>query len=147
MKVLVVSEDAKERQRAVSALELQDDVHVEEDVTAAEARHRLLREGERFDVLVVDGDLQPRGGYALLYDLRAHAELTGEPATPSLALIEREQDVWLARWAGCSTWVKKPVDPFAVAREAVALVGTEVPPYGDEGAAAKQVSAALREIR
>jgi DNA-binding response OmpR family regulator len=147
MKVLVVSADAKERLRAVSALELQADAEVVEAESGEEVRQRLLRGDEAFDVLVVDGDLQPRGGYALLYDLRAQADLTGESPTPSILLLEREQDVWLARWAGANDWLYKPVDPFDLARRVVAAEGAQPPPYGDAGSAAKQVSAALREIQ
>lgn len=147
MKVLVVSEDPRERQRAVSALDLRSEVDVEEAGSAEEVRGRLLHEGEAFDVLVIDGDLRPRGGYALLYDLRAHADLEGRPGTPSLVMIERDQDVWLARWAGASDWLIKPVDPFELAARAAELPGAVLPPYGDAGSAAKQVAAALREIR
>lgn len=147
VRVLVVSEDAKERQRAVSALELQAAAEVVEASSGGEVRQRLLRERDRFDVLVVDGDLQPRGGYAMLYDLRAQAELVGVGAIPSLILYERDQDIWLARWAGANDWLIKPVDPFELAQRVTALEGAELPPYGDSGSAAKQVSAALREIR
>lgn len=147
MKVLVVSEDVKERQRATSALELHTELAVHEAVSAAEAHQRLLVDREDFDVLVVDGDLQPRGGYALLYDLRMDAELSGRPATPALVLYERDEDIWLARWAGASAWERKPVDPFRVAEVARELVGTEVPPYGDQGAVEDQLSAALRGLR
>jgi DNA-binding response OmpR family regulator len=147
MKVLVVSEDAKERLRAVSALELQADAEVVEAESGDQVRRWLLRDGERFDVLVVDGDLQPRGGYALLYDLRARADLAGDTPIPSVLLLEREQDVWLARWAGANDWLFKPVDPFDLARRVVAAEGAEPPPYGDAGSASKQVAAALREIQ
>jgi DNA-binding response OmpR family regulator len=147
VRVLVVSEDPKERLRAVSALELQAAADVEEAATAEEVRRRILREGATFDVLVVDGDLQPRGGFAMLYDLRSHAELVGIDPTPSLVMAAREQDLWLANWAGANACLLKPVDPFELARQVQALEGTQVPPYGDHGAAAKQVGAALREIR
>lgn len=147
MRVLVVSADAKERQRAVSALELQAAAEVEEASSGEEVRQRLLRAGERFDVLVVDGDLRPRGGYAMLYDLRAQAELEGLEPAPSLVLFERDQDIWLARWCGANDWVRKPVDPFELATRVTALEGADAPPYGDSASAAKQVSAALREIR
>jgi len=146
VKVLVVSQDQKERQRAASALELQVEAEVEEADSGEVVRQRLLRDGERFDVLVVDGDLRPRGGYALLYDLRAQADLTGLAPTPALVMLEREQDVWLARWAGANDWLYKPVDPFDLARRVAALEGAEASPYGDSGSASKQVAAAIREI-
>lgn len=146
MRVLVVSEDPKERQRAVSALELQAAAKVVESDSAEDARHRLLRDGETYDVLVVDGDLYPRGGFAMLYDLRARAELDDLDPIPSVVLAAREQDLWLANWAGANHCLLKPVDPFDLARRVQALEGAEVPPYGDSNSAAKQVSAALRDL-
>ena len=145
MRVLVVSEDAKERLRAVSALTLHADAEVVEAATVDAARHLILREGARFDVLVVDGDLYPRGGFAMLYDLRARCELEGLDPTPAVVMIDREQDRWLARWAGANDVMRKPVDPFRLAVRVSELEGAEVPPYGDAGAAAAQVAAATRD--
>lgn len=147
MRVLVVSEDAKERLRAVSALELHMDAEVVEVASAGEVRRLLLEAGERFDVLVVDGDLYPRGGFAVLYDLRARAELEGTPPVPSVVLTAREEDRWLAKWSGTNEVLRKPVDPFELARVVAALEGAEVPPYGDTDSAANQVAAALRHDR
>lgn len=141
VRVLVVSEDAKERLRAISALRLHVGAEVVELTTVAQARAALLDEDEHFDVLVVDGDLQPRGGFGLLYDVRAHRTLTGQAATPSLLMIAREQDRWLASWAGASEALLKPVDIFELARKVDALEGTEPAPYSDLGAATAQVAA------
>lgn len=146
MRVLVVSEDPKERLRATSALEFQAAAEVVESGSAEDARRRLLRDGETYDVLVVDGDLHPRGGFAMLYDLRARAELEGLDPIPSVILAAREQDLWLANWAGANDCLLKPVGPFVLARRVEALEGAEVRPYGDSNAAAKQVSVALRDL-
>lgn len=145
MRVLVVSEDATERLRATSAFIAAPDVDLVEVGTAAEARTALIERGERFDVLLVDGDLAPKGGFATLYDLRAAAELAGEAATPALVLTSRSQDAWLAAWAGASGVLVKPVDPFELDERARALVGSEPPPYGDAGSDAAQLAAALRD--
>jgi DNA-binding response OmpR family regulator len=142
MRVLVVSADPIERLRATSAFDAT--VHVVECGGVDEARRVVLDAEEAFDVLVVDGDLDPRGGYAFLYELRSHAELTGWTAPPSVVLVSREADVWLAGWAGASELFLKPVDPFEVARTVRALVGTDLPPYGDAGSARAQVGTALR---
>jgi DNA-binding response OmpR family regulator len=145
--VLVVSEDAKELLRAVSALELHADVEVVEATSAGEVRRLILDAGEHFDVLVVDGDLYPRGGFAVLYDLRSRAELDGTPPVPSLVMAAREQDRWLAKWSGTNEVLLKPVDSFELARVVQRLEGAEVPPYGDTESAANQVAAALRDDR
>ncbi len=142
MRVLVVSADPSERLRATSAFGVED--HVVESGGVDEARRLVLDAVEPFDVLVVDGDLDPRGGYAFLYELRAHAELTGWNAPPSVVLASRSADVWLAGWAGASELFLKPVDPFEVAVAVRGLVGSELPPYGDAGSAHAQVGTALR---
>jgi CheY-like chemotaxis protein len=147
VRVLVVSEDVKERQRATSALALRSDLEVDEAASAEDARRRLLVDRESYDVLVVDGDLSPRGGYAVLYDLRARAELTGIPAVPSLVMASREQDIWLAHWAGANALLLKPVDPFELARKVTELEGAELAPYGDAGSARAQLRAATHDHR
>jgi DNA-binding response OmpR family regulator len=147
VRVLVVSEDVKERLRASSALLLHADAEVVEATSAEEARRLLLVDGEDFDVLVVDGDLQPRGGYALLYDLRARAELAELAAKPSLVMASRPQDRWLAGWAGANEMMLKPVDPFLLAKRVDAIAEEELASYGDHASAARQVAAATRDHR
>ena len=124
MRVMVVSEDATERLRAVSALQLHADDEVEavEKVSGPDAREHLA-EDDAFDVLVIDGDLFPKGGFALLYALRSGAELDGRAHVPAVILADREQDRWLADWAGANAVLVKPVAPFALAREVEGLVG------------------------
>jgi OmpR family response regulator RpaB len=143
MRILVVSADPAERLRATSGL-VADAEQVVECDGVDEARRLVLEAAEPFDALVVDGDLMPRGGYAFLYELRAHAELTGWVAPPSVVLASRPSDRWLGGWAGASELFLKPVDPFEVAATVRALPGTTLPPYGDAGAAQAQVGTALR---
>jgi DNA-binding response OmpR family regulator len=46
-----------------------------------------------------------------------------DPYTGAIViLLDREQDRWLARWSGADAWFVKPVDPFALADQLVALV-------------------------
>lgn len=113
MRVLIVSPDPAERQRAASALHLRDDVDVVEVAGGAEAA-RHLRD-RTFDVLVVDGDIQPKGGFSWLYELRAEAQLHGTQRPPALVMTAREQDRFLADWSGAEAIVRKPVDGFEVA--------------------------------
>lgn len=114
MRVLIVSEDPRERQRAATALSLDADIELVEVASAEEARRSLL--ATPADVLVIDGDLTPTGGFSLLYELRADADLLGVAEVPALVMVERETDQWLAQWARANATLPKPVDPFAVAR-------------------------------
>lgn len=128
MRVLIVSEDAKERMRASSALMLTADAEVVEVTTALEAQSRAV--SEAFDVLVVDGDMSPKGGLAVLYEIREAGELAGRPTPPALVMLGREQDRWLAGWAGANEVLLKPVDPFVLAKRTAGLVGEAAPPSG-----------------
>jgi DNA-binding response OmpR family regulator len=143
MRVLVVSADPIERLRATSALDATT-TQIVECGGVDEARRLVVAGDEPFDVVVVDGDLDPRGGYAFLYELRAHADLTGWIAPPAVVLASRPSDSWLAGWAGASALFLKPVDPFEVAAAVLALPGTDLPAYGDAGSARAQVGTALR---
>jgi len=146
MRVLVLSDDAAERRRATSALAAGEFDVVEHATpgSAREAVERARAEGSPFDALVVDGDLDPRGGYAFLYELRGADEVAGRSPTPSIVMGSREADRWLAGWAGATALHLKPVDPFRLADELRVLPGRPVPPYGDAGSAAAQVGTALR---
>lgn len=116
MRVLIVSEVAAERLRAGSALSLHAGAEVIEATSGEEARRQLIDGDLEVDVLVVDGDLQPRGGFALLYDLREKYLLTGRDLPPSIVLTARAQDRFLVDWSGADRWIEKPVDPFQLAR-------------------------------
>lgn len=131
MRVLVVSEEAVERLRAVSALRL----HVEREVEVVEATsgphaREILGSEDDFDVLVIDGDLRPKGGFALLYALRSRAELDGVEPVAAIIMAGREQDRWLADWAGANAVLVKPVSSFALGREVEALAGVRGAPHG-----------------
>lgn len=121
MRVVVASEDADELARCASGLGLLDDTSVEIVGSAAAARARV-QDGD-VSVLVIDGDLRPKGGYSLLYELTAQAELHGTRMPATVVLVERTEDRWLADWARADATVSKPVDPFALNTAVTALGG------------------------
>lgn len=140
MRVLVISEQAAERLRATTALHLSDNVEVTEASSAAEGKALVQRED--FDVLVIDGDLRPQGGFSLLYEIREGGEQRGEPTPPALVMIAREQDRFLSDWSGANDLLLKPVDPFQMAARVRALAGEE-PGRQDVSESGDQVSATL----
>lgn len=119
MRVLVASESAAERQRACAALRARPGLEVVE-VTSAGETHQALDEGG-FDCVVIDGDMRPEGGYSVLYEARAKAQFDGGPLPPSIVLMGRLDDRWLAGWAGATESVLKPVDSFALAERVTSL--------------------------
>lgn len=112
MRILVVSENPSERARAVSALALIADADVDEAATAGAASTRVA--DVSYDVVVVDGDLAPKGGFSWLYELHLAADLAGTTAPPAVVLTSRPQDAWLADWARAEGVLRKPVDSFAL---------------------------------
>jgi DNA-binding response OmpR family regulator len=134
MRVMIVSEDAAVRSRAAAALEAREGIDVTE-VVSASAAHRLLAE-EDVDVIVMDGDMRPEGGYSVIYELRAAAEMREEQTRPTIVLMDRAQDRWLAHWAGADEALLKPVNPFHLADLVAGLhersAGAD--PAGDPGA-------------
>jgi CheY-like chemotaxis protein len=127
VRVLIVSEVAAERLRASSALMLHAGAEVVEAASGEEARRQVIDGDLEVDVLVVDGDLQPRGGFALLYDLREKFQLAGRDLPPSIVLTARAQDRFLVDWSGADRWIEKPVDPFQLARMVGELTGDAAP--------------------
>lgn len=140
MHVLIVSQDPVLTHRVQSALPSHLTVRVLVDPIAA--RQQLATDADAVDVLVIDGDLEPRGGYALLYDIREQGELGALQSPPAVILTEREQDRWLARWAGANATETKPSDPFQLARTVLMLNGAAPAPCGDKDATAAQLALA-----
>ena len=122
MRVLIVSEHQVQRSRAASMLRPRSDVELTEAVTAGEAKRLLV--DEDFDVLVIDGDLAPQGGFSFLYEFHLQAEFEGSTPPPAIVLTARPEDRWLADWAHAATTLPKPVDPFDVARTVDELLAT-----------------------
>ncbi len=120
MRVLVVAEDETERLRATAGMRARPDIEIVEISSVIEAHSRAL--DEEFDIFVIDGDMRPEGGFSLLYEVRAHAELQGEGVPPAIILLGREDDRWLATWAGAAEALLKPVDSFVLAKRVQALV-------------------------
>lgn len=127
MRVLVVSENEMERLRATTGFAARD-VEIVEATSSREARERVNEES--FDVLVIDGDMAPKGGFSLLYELREGGELRGEATAPALVMLGREEDRWLAGWAGANEVMLKPVDPFVLADRVAGLAGADPAPPG-----------------
>jgi DNA-binding response OmpR family regulator len=142
VRVLVVSEDPKERMRATTALQLHAGAEVVEASSRAEAKRHAV--DDSFDVLVLDGDLQPQGGFSLLYEIREAGEFRGEATPPALVMVEREQDRFLTTWSGANELILKPVDPFELVRAVAALEGQPPAVHGARPSA-QQVASTLDE--
>jgi DNA-binding response OmpR family regulator len=75
-------------------------------------------EGE-FDLIIMDNETSKLGGVGLIRQMRA--ELVWQPTV--LLLLARQQDAWLAAWAGADAAMLQPVDPFELVTQVAELLG------------------------
>jgi DNA-binding response OmpR family regulator len=64
------------------------------------------------DVAVVDLQVGSMGGFAVIRDLRDAAAAAGEPPVPTVLLLDRSVDTFLAGRSGADAWLLKPVASF-----------------------------------
>lgn len=120
VKVLLYSDDVDTRRAVMDAIGVRpapDKPRIEwvESATAAGAVAKFAEHD--FAALVLDGETKKIGGMALLRQLTA--EFDAVP--PSMILIARPQDEWLARFAGTEVVVPTPLTPN-VLRESLAKI-------------------------
>lgn len=92
------------------------------DVTlAADAReaHALSKGDLVPDAVLIDIHTGSAGGYAVARDMAEDPRLA---QAPIMMLLEREQDLWLARQAGARLVRVKPVEASELAADVMSLV-------------------------
>jgi len=72
----------------------------------------------RVDLFILDGEAVPEGGLGVARQLKD--EVYNCP--PSIVLIARQSDSWLAAWSRAEASLLHPVDPFALAKTATELL-------------------------
>ena len=72
----------------------------------------------RADLIIVDGEAVPEGGLGVARQLKD--EVFNCP--PSIVLIARQSDSWLAAWSRAEASLQHPVDPFILAKTATELL-------------------------
>lgn len=72
----------------------------------------------RADLLILDGEAAPEGGLGVARQLKD--EVFNCP--PSIVLIARQSDSWLAAWSRAEASLQHPVDPFNLAKTATELL-------------------------
>lgn len=74
----------------------------------------------KVDLFILDGEATPEGGMGLARQLKD--EIFDCP--PTLVLVAREQDAWLAGWSRADGVVTHPIDSFVLAKKVLSLVKT-----------------------
>ncbi|MFV0634717.1 hypothetical protein [Demequina sp.] len=71
-------------------------------------------DGQRFDLLILDGEAAKSGGMGICRQIKHEVY----HCPPIMLLVGRPGDAWLATWSEADAAVAHPLDPFAV-RETV----------------------------
>jgi CheY-like chemotaxis protein len=66
--------------------------------------------------VLIDLQVGSRGGMAVVRDLRAAAQAGAAGPPPTVLLLDRVVDGFLARRAGADAWISKPFTGFALRR-------------------------------
>lgn len=125
-KIAIYSDDASVRQSVKAALgsTLEGGISVETCEFATADALRLYvdqtdTKGElRVDLFILDGEAVPEGGLGVARQLKD--EVFNCP--PSIVLIARQADSWLAAWSRAEASLLHPVDPFTLAKTASDLL-------------------------
>ncbi len=71
------------------------------------------------DAVIADGEATPAGGMGLAKQMKDELD----PSPPVLVLLGRADDRWLADWSRADAVSVLPVDPIALPRAFVEMVG------------------------
>jgi DNA-binding response OmpR family regulator len=115
MKVLLVSPDPASRETtalAVAGLERRTGERIEFVWTTDGEKGIDAVWRREPDVVIADEIASRAGAFALAKDVRGDRDPYGGVI---VILLERKQDIWLAKWSGADAWFVKPVDPFELA--------------------------------
>ncbi|HET9128140.1 MAG TPA: response regulator [Propionibacteriaceae bacterium] len=121
LKVLLYSDDRTTRQAVRYALGRRiaadlPEIEVFDTATQPAVIHAL--ETGHYDVVILDGEANPSGGFGIGYQLKD--EIPDCP--PVVLLVAREADAWLATWSRAEGVSSFPVDPIRLPRTVATVV-------------------------
>jgi DNA-binding response OmpR family regulator len=125
-RVVIYSDDSSVRAAVKAALgsKLAADLPVETtEFATADALRQYIDQKDtkgqvRADLFILDGEATPEGGLGVARQLKD--EVFNCP--PSIVLIARQSDSWLAAWSRAEASLQHPVDAFALAKTATELL-------------------------
>lgn len=117
-RVLIVSDDPRNRDRVHSALSFEGNELIDHTDPGTAAQRA---EDDQADVAVVELRIGSMGGMALARDFRAREE-----RVPVVLLLDRDVDTFLAGRSGADSWVVKPFTASALRAAVRYATGAEV---------------------
>ncbi len=126
LRVLVYSDDADTRAQVIGALGTRPDPALPElsfiEVATAPMVFAQLDAGV-VDAVIADGEATPSGGMGVAKQMKDELD----PCPPTLVLLGRADDRWLADWSRADATATLPVDPIALPATFVAMVKKFLP--------------------
>ena len=109
-RILVFSADIDKRHAVVNGVGIRaakDLPTIEWSEAATPFGTKELVENNDFDLLILDAETTKEGGMSVAQELKN----TVEKLPPIIFLTARQQDSWLATWAGAAATISDPLDP------------------------------------
>lgn len=110
-RILVFSADIDKRHAVVNGVGIRaakDLPTIEWSEAATPFGTKKLVENNDFDLLILDAETTKEGGMSVAQELKN----TVEKLPPIIFLTARQQDSWLATWAGAAATISDPLDPI-----------------------------------
>lgn len=121
LKVLLFSDDSTTRKQVRLALGRRiapdlPELEIFDTATQPAVFHAV--ESSHYDVVILDGEAQPAGGFGIAYQLKE--EVSNCP--PVVLLVARKDDAWLATWSRAEGISSYPIDPLRLPRTVAEVV-------------------------
>ncbi|WAC57886.1 hypothetical protein [Gordonia sp. SL306] len=121
LRVLVYSDHSDTRAAVIRALGRSPDPRLPElsfvEVATAPMVFAQLDAGV-IDVVILDGEATPAGGMGLAKQMKDEID----PCPPTLVLLGRADDRWLADWSRADATATLPVDPITLSTTVVEML-------------------------
>ena len=121
LRVLVYSDDADTRAQVIGALGNRPDPAIPELSFIEVATAPMVF--AQLDAVIADGEATPSGGMGVAKQMKDELD----PCPPTLVLLGRADDRWLADWSRADATATLPVDPIALPATFVAMVKKFLP--------------------
>jgi len=123
--VLVFSDDVDTRRAVINGVGLRPGkgmptINWVESATAAGVVEKV-GDGD-FSLLILDGEATKEGGMSIARDLTG----TYDEVPPIIILTARQQDDWLATYAGAAATVPEPLDPIVLQETVTAALAGDL---------------------
>ncbi|WP_297554925.1 two-component system response regulator [uncultured Actinomyces sp.] len=120
-KILLYSDNSEFRANVIEAVGIRPGAGMPkvEWVESATEEGAVLKykEGD-FDLLILDGETQKVGAMALLRRL----EVEFDNLPPSITILARQQDSWIAKFSGTTKMLYYPIDPIELQQTVTQLL-------------------------